>query len=171
MQYGTIDGPGQRPPGLRVLQKWAIAAAIFVLLLQIISIASFAPVVGPNVHGQSKTIGIIAILLAAFEGLSCILLLVPACTKEHQAAYKWRLMVIPFMICQVVNIIFTIGYYIIFVFLSTALGAGGALAVGYAVIPFLVAIAMSIVLMACAYYMQKDLQLQGSGPVGPSDNL
>ena len=82
---------------------------------------------------------------------------------------KWRVLSFPFIIFHAINIPFDIAYYCIFVFAK--MNSANGVAVAGAVLIFAIDVAMSVVLIAIAYYMQKDIKLQSESLVKPNENL
>ena len=87
MQYGAVEESGpQGSRGLRTLQIWCIVIAVYKLIFGDFNIYFQCAFVKGNNAGNIA-IGVIAIILAIGHFFSNILLLVPSCKKEPQAAY------------------------------------------------------------------------------------
>ena len=169
MQYGAVEESGpQSSRGLRTLQIWCIVIAVYKLIFGDVNIFLQCAFVKGNNAGDIA-IGAIAIILAIGHFFSNILLLVPSCKKEPQAAYGSRVLGYPFILIQIASIIFTIANFL-FVYINQEYHMA---AHQYSVNIFLKLlhnISIKVMVMVCAYYMLKDVQLQGTTPVGPPEN-
>ena len=170
MHYDALSGPGQvASDGLLTMQKWSIAAAVCNFVLVAVNIGTLVPSTHvPSLLDTNKEVGIFIIIFVVGNLLSSVLLLIPSCMKKKQVAYKWQLLVVPFILIQVANIVFTTVIYSIFIF-----GRFGSqpFYIVTSLHSFSTDVAVDIGLLACAFYLKKDLQLQGQTPALITDNL
>ena len=171
MQYGTLNQPAtKQPPGLRTTQKWSIVAAVFSIILEVIALVGFVPMATSWLF---KGFGVAGVVFGVIGIVVSILLMVPACMTEPQAADKWRMMSLPFIIFHLINILFNMAYNFFFlgVHKSADLDSGNVIALSGAILIFVVDIGMSVVLITIAIYMLKEIKLQGQGLINTADNL
>ena len=148
-----------RPPGLLVVQKWSIVAAVYVIVHQILAVLTYTQVWEDTVYygttDADYVLRVIGILIAIGRVVTSILVLVPSYTKEPQAAHKWRIFAFPYMLFNFHYIIYTLVFHIYHKF---RLYFGSSIIDELAFV--LEEIALSVALIVCAFFLQRRLQLQ-----------
>ena len=168
MQYGELNEPSyERPQGLRATQKWSIVAAIFAIFLEVVAMFAFVPLAHHDINGPHKTFGIVGLVFAVTGIIASCLLMAPACMSDPQVAYNWRVLSFPFIIFHAINVPFDITFFTIFVFVR--LSGANQVAVAGAVLVLSIDIALSVVLIAIAVHMTKQIKMQGQTLLRASD--
>ena len=138
--------------GRQLVQKWSIAAIIFVLFNQIFLIIKY--IFQEQEHLDVTVFRVIALFLATGKIISCLLMLVPSCTKRHQTASKWRVLVFPFILVHLEYMIYIFAYYVYYRFKLFRVYDVSEIAY-YILYSFLAEIALCVVLIACAFFLMR----------------
>ena len=143
---------------LYLVQKWSIVAAIFVIAHQTLAVLTYIDVwEETNYHGVTNAdyvLQVMGILLAVGRVVTSILILIPSCMKDPQAAHRWRLIAFPYMIVNFQYIVYTV---VLHVYNNFRFYGGSKF---YEIIYVSEETALSLALVVCAFLLQRRLQLQ-----------